>query len=210
MEYSKIVAITGLPGLFELVSSKTDGAIVRSLEDKSTRFVSSRIHSFSHLESIEVFTSEENANLAEVLKAMEGSVEKLPNEKDAPALTGYFKKVYPKLDFDRVYNSDLRKMVKWFTVLKNNKVDFAPAPAAEPPPEKEIKEKPVPLPAEPVPAAEKKVKKKKEEEPVKETPEKKTGKKPAKARPVKKVKKEIKEKTTKKEQPAKKAAKKKK
>jgi hypothetical protein len=202
MEYSKIVAITGLPGLFELVSSKTDGAIVRSLDDKSTRFVSSRIHSFSHLESIEVFTSEENANLAEVLKAMEGSSEKLPNEKDAPALTQYFKKVYPKLDFDRVYNSDLRKMIKWFIVLKNNQVDFAPAPAAEP--------APVPLPAEPVQAAEKTVKKKKEEKPVKEAPEKKTVKKPAKAKPVKKEKKEVKEKTTKKEQPAKKAAKKKK
>ena len=56
MEYSKLVAVTGLPGLFELINSKTDGAIVRSLEDKSTRFVSSRVHNFSHLESIEVYT----------------------------------------------------------------------------------------------------------------------------------------------------------
>jgi hypothetical protein len=37
MEYSKLVAVTGLPGLFELINSKTDGAIVRSLEDSSTR-----------------------------------------------------------------------------------------------------------------------------------------------------------------------------
>ena len=36
MEYSKIIAITGLPGLFELISSKSDGGIVRSLDDKST------------------------------------------------------------------------------------------------------------------------------------------------------------------------------
>jgi hypothetical protein len=56
MEYSKIVAVTGLPGLYELLNSKTDGAIVRSLDDKSTKFVSSRIHNFSQLESIEVFT----------------------------------------------------------------------------------------------------------------------------------------------------------
>ena len=54
MEYNKIVAITGLPGLYELINSKTDGAIVRSLDDKSTKFVSSRIHQFSHLESIEI------------------------------------------------------------------------------------------------------------------------------------------------------------
>ena len=56
MEYSKIIAVTGLPGLYELISSKNDGAIVRSLEDKSTRFVSSRVHHFSHLESIEIYT----------------------------------------------------------------------------------------------------------------------------------------------------------
>ena len=73
MEYGKIIAVTGLPGLFELMSSKNDGAIVRSLEDKTTKFVSSRIHNFSHLESIEVFTVRDNVNLAEVFQAMEKS-----------------------------------------------------------------------------------------------------------------------------------------
>ncbi|HEY8388372.1 MAG TPA: DUF5606 domain-containing protein, partial [Parasegetibacter sp.] len=62
MEYGKIIAVTGLPGLFELISSKSDGAIVRSLDDKSTRFVASRVHNFSHLESIEVFTTGDNVN----------------------------------------------------------------------------------------------------------------------------------------------------
>jgi hypothetical protein len=47
MEYGKLVAVTGLPGLFELVSSKSDGGIVRSLDDKSTKFVSTRIHRIS-------------------------------------------------------------------------------------------------------------------------------------------------------------------
>jgi len=67
MEYSKLVAVTGLPGLFELLSSKTDGAIVRSLEDQSTRFVSTRVHNFSHLESIEVYTVRDNVNLVDIL-----------------------------------------------------------------------------------------------------------------------------------------------
>lgn len=210
MEYTKIVAITGLPGLYELVISKTDGAIVRSLEDKSTRFVSSRIHNFSHLESIEVFTSKENVNLAEVLKAMDGSSEKLPEEKDTAALNLYFKKIYPELDFDRVYNSDLRKMVKWFSVLKMNQVDFTLPAAPETPAEEEIEERPVTVKTEPIPAAEKTVKKKKEAVADKESPDKKTEKKPAKAKPAKKEKKEVKEKAAKKEKPAKKAAKKKK
>lgn len=66
MEYSKIIAVTGLPGLQELISSKNDGAIVRSLEDKSTKFVSSRVHNFSHLESIEVYTVSDNVNLVDL------------------------------------------------------------------------------------------------------------------------------------------------
>jgi hypothetical protein len=52
MEYGKIISVTGLVGLFELVGSKKDGAIVRSLDDKSTKFVASRVHNFSHLSTI--------------------------------------------------------------------------------------------------------------------------------------------------------------
>ena len=124
MEYNKIIAVTGMPGLYELLSSKSDGAIVRSLDDKTTRFVASRSHNFSHLESIEVYTVRDNVNLVDVLKAMETSTEKLPDEKDNAALKAYFKNVYPDLDFDRVYASDLKKMVKWFSVLKNNEIEI--------------------------------------------------------------------------------------
>lgn len=124
MEYGKIIAVTGLPGLFELLSSKTDGAIVRSLEDQSTKFVSSRVHNFSHLESIEVFTVRDNVNLVEVFQSMEKSGEKLPDGKDNKVLKSYFEKVYGDLDFSRVYNSDLKKMVKWYQVLKENNIEI--------------------------------------------------------------------------------------
>lgn len=135
MEYNKIIAVTGLPGLYELLSSKADGAIVRSLEDKSTRFVSSRIHNFSHLESIEVYTVRDNVNLVDILKAMEASPERLPDDKDNAALKAYFGKVYPDLDFDRVYSSDLKKMVKWFSVLKANDIEVKLTPPEEEPAE---------------------------------------------------------------------------
>jgi len=124
MEYSKLISITGMPGLFEMVGSKTDGAIVRSLEDKSTKFVSSRVHNFSHLESIEVYTVRENVNLVEVFQAMDKSKEKLPAENDAKAVKSYFEKVYADMDFDRVYASDMKKMVKWFNILKANEVEL--------------------------------------------------------------------------------------
>jgi len=124
MLYSKLISITGMSGLFELVGSKTDGAIVTSLEDKTTKFVSSRVHNFSHLESIEVYTVRENVNLVEVFQAMNNSSEPLPSDKDAAAVKSYFSKVYADIDFERVYASDMKKMVKWFVILKANDIDF--------------------------------------------------------------------------------------
>lgn len=131
MEYGKIIAVTGMPGLFELLTSKSDGAIVRSLDDKSTKFVSSRVHNFSHLESIEVFTVKDNVNLAEVFQAMEANADKLPDGKDGKILKSYFEKVFPDLDFERVYSSDLKKMVKWYGVLKDNDVEIKVRTAEE-------------------------------------------------------------------------------
>lgn len=187
MEYSKIVAVTGLPGLYELLNSKTDGAIVRSLDDKSTKFVSSRIHNFSQLESIEVFTKRENVNLVEILKAIDTSKEKLPDEKDNTALKNYFVKVYPDLDFDRVYSSDLKKMIKWFSVLKNNNIELKlseATPEEEPQPVEEIKKQEVLAEEKPVAKTKKAVAKKPKKE--EEKKEKAPAAKPKKAASKKK------------------------
>lgn len=179
MEYSKLVAVTGLPGLFELINSKTDGAIVRSLDDKSTRFVSSRIHNFSHLESIEVYTVRDNVNLVDVFTAMDQAGQKLPDDKDAAAVKKYFEKVYPDMDFERVYASDMKKMVKWFAVLKATNVEIK---LSEMPEEEEVvEEAPAPAPA----AEEKPVKKTRAK---KEPAEKEAGEEKPKKAPAKKKK----------------------
>ena len=124
MEYNRIIAVTGLPGLFELMASKTDGAIVRSLEDQSTKFVSSRKHNFSHLESIEIYTKRDNVNLVEIFKAMKAAGGKLPEAKDNNGLKAYFETTFPDMDFERVYASDMKKMVKWYEVLTKNGVEI--------------------------------------------------------------------------------------
>lgn len=131
MDYSKIISVTGLSGLYELVSSKADGAVVRSLDDKSTKFVSSRVHNFSHLESIEVYTVKDNTVLADVFNCIRESKEPLPDPKaDGKALKSYFEKVYPDLDFDRVYASDMKKIISWYGILTKNNIDIK-EPAAE-------------------------------------------------------------------------------
>ena len=117
MQYNKLISVSGMPGLFELITTKNDGAIVKSLEENATRFVSSRGHQFSHLESIEVYTTTDNVNLSEVFLAMNNSGETLPDIKNDKALKAYFLKVYPTIDLERVYSSDLKKMVKWLQIL---------------------------------------------------------------------------------------------
>jgi hypothetical protein len=194
MDYSKLVAVTGLPGLYELINSKTDGAIVRSLDDNSTKFASSRIHNFSHLESIEVYTTGDNVNLVDIFNAME-KAGSLPDSKDNTAVKKYFEKAYPELDFERVYPSDLKKMVKWFEVLKKNKIEIKLSePAEEEEVEEEVKAEPREKPAKKAKAetkaaveekpakkaAKKETKSESAEKPAKKTAKKKEAAKPAK------------------------------
>jgi hypothetical protein len=181
MEYNKIIAVTGLPGLYELISSKNDGAIVRALDDKATRFVSSRIHSFSHLESIEIYTVRDNVNLVDILLAMQGSKTAVPDTKENGAVRKYFESVYPDLDFERVYSSDMKKMIKWYEVLKNNNVEIKlsePAPEAEEEAVEIAEEKPAKAAAK---AAKPKKEEVKEEAPKEEVPKKAAKKKEAEA-----------------------------
>ena len=180
MEYSRIVAVTGLPGLFEIVSSKTDGALVRSLEDKTTKFVSSRIHNLSHLESIEVYTVRDNVNLVEILNAMKSSKESIPDGKDNKVLKAYFEKVYPDLDFERVYSSDLKKMVKWFDILKKQNIEIKLSePIEEEEEEEEVEEAEVVEEVKEEKKPAKKAAKKKEATATKEVEEEKPVKKKA-------------------------------
>jgi hypothetical protein len=184
MEYNRIVAVTGLPGLYEAISSKSDGAVVRSLDDQSTKFVSSRIHNLSHLESIEVYTTGENVGLADVFIAMKESKTQLPDVKDNKAVKTYFESVYANLDFDRVYASDMKKMIKWYEVLEKNNVDYTAKPEAEEEPVEETV-------AEAAPAEEPAAKKSKSKTAVTAKAEKeKTEKeeKPKKSAPKKKAK----------------------
>ena len=145
MEYSKLVAVTGLPGLFELISSRGDGAVVRSLDDNKTQFISGRVHNFSHLESIEVYTQRDNVNLVDVFNAMEKDGGSLPDAKSNDAVKKYFEKVYPEMDFERVYSSDMKKMVKWFESLKKHNIEIKLSELPEETEEavEEVKEEPV-------------------------------------------------------------------
>lgn len=124
MDFKDIMSISGLPGLFSLVASKANGIVVKSMEDGKTQFVSSRIHGISSLDNISVYLAgDETISLRNVLAEMKKQETAIPlpdAKSDAPALKAYFKKMVPNYDEEKVHLSDMKKMVKWYHLLKSH------------------------------------------------------------------------------------------
>lgn len=129
MEYREIVAVTGLSGLYQLMATKSDGAIVKNLADKTTKFISARLHNVTPLESIEVYTTGDNVRLHNVFEKMKDTAATTPiidhKKADNNAIKAYFKSIFPEFDEERVYVSDMKKMLKWYDILNaNNLLNF--------------------------------------------------------------------------------------
>jgi len=137
MEYREIVAVTGIGGLYHLLTTKSDGAIVRNLADKTTKFISARLHNVTPIETIEVYTTGENVRLQEVFKKMldhETAIPPVdPKNADTNTIKTYFKSILPEFDEERVYVSDMKKMLKWYQLLKSNELLKFEEPAADVP-----------------------------------------------------------------------------
>lgn len=122
MKYNELVAISGLSGLYQLMSTKSDGAIVKNLDDNTTKFVAARAHNVTPLDSIEVFTMTDNIRLFDVFqsfKTHESEVENMDVSKaDNKTISKTFATLFPDYDKDRVYVSDMKKMIKWYGILK--------------------------------------------------------------------------------------------
>lgn len=122
MKFSDLVSISGLSGLYQLVGTKADGAIVKNFDDNKTLFVSARKHEVTPLDSIEVYTQTDNVPLREVFatfKKNEGAVDKVAVHKEGnKVIQETFAKLFPDYDKSRVYASDMKKMLKWYGILK--------------------------------------------------------------------------------------------
>ena len=123
MSLDKILSISGKPGLYKIVAQTRSGFIAESLIDNKK--VSVNIHSnISVLSEIAVYTLTEELPLREVLKKIkdkEDSKETSISHKDAKdKLEEYFFEVLPDYDEDRVYASDIKKIVQWYNLLQKH------------------------------------------------------------------------------------------
>jgi hypothetical protein len=114
-----ILSISGYGGLFKFISQGRTGIIVESLEDKK-RMNASATAKISALEDIAIFTDTEDKPLKDVFKAIyekENGKESINHKSSADELKNYFSDILPDYDRDRVYVSDIKKVINWYNIL---------------------------------------------------------------------------------------------
>ena len=114
-----ILSISGYGGLYKFISQGRTGIIVEALEDKK-RMNASATAKISALEDIAIFTDVEDIPLKDVFKAIydkENGGESINHKSSANELKDYFAEVLPDYDRDRVYVSDIKKVINWYNVL---------------------------------------------------------------------------------------------
>ena len=134
MDLKEIMSVSGQSGLYRYISQGRNGIIVESFSDKKRSFVnaSSKV---SSLEDIAIFTSDEEVPLKQVLKSIfeHENGGPAPDPKSSPEeLKAYMETILPAYDHERVYVSDIKKLVAWYnTLLSLNMLSFEEEPAAE-------------------------------------------------------------------------------
>ncbi|MBV1923274.1 MAG: DUF5606 domain-containing protein [Flavobacteriaceae bacterium] len=129
MSLEKILSISGKPGLYQLKNQTRGGFLAESLIDGKRISVSTR-HNVSLLSEIAIYTLTEEVPLATVFSKIsekENGGEAINHKSSKDELEEYFFNVLPDYDEDRVYASDIKKVVQWYNLLtKHGITEFAP------------------------------------------------------------------------------------
>jgi hypothetical protein len=124
MDLSKILAISGKPGLYKTLSQSKNGFIVESLHDgkRFTAFTHERI---STLEEISIYTETDDIPLKDVLKTIydkQNGEPAISPHSEPNELRNFFELIVPNYDKERVYVSDMKKVVNWYNILHEHKL----------------------------------------------------------------------------------------
>lgn len=127
MDLNEILSIAGKAGLYKVVTQSKNGVIVESLLDgkRATAFAHERI---SSLEEISIFSETEDMPLKQVFKIIsekqEGK-EAISHKSSGKELKTFFLDIMPDYDQDRVYVSDIKKVLQWYNLLlKKDMLEF--------------------------------------------------------------------------------------
>ena len=112
-----LMAISGLPGLYKMVANRPNGLIVEELDSAKKRFCSVRKHQFTPLGSVSIYTLMDTVPLKEVFLNMRKNIVEHPipvKKADNDELTSYFSIIVKDYDPERVYPSDIKKIIRWY------------------------------------------------------------------------------------------------
>lgn len=127
MELKDVVAIAGAPGLYKVIGQRKNGLIVESLDGSAKKIATSPTQKISVLSDVAIFTETEEVRLSEVLLEIKKQTEaglSIPDKKsDDNILKAFLEAIVPKYDKERVYVSDMKKLVGWWNILKSQ-LDF--------------------------------------------------------------------------------------
>ena len=119
MELDKVMSIAGKPGLYELKAQTRGGFIAESMLDGKKISVNMR-HNVSLLSEIAIYTYTEEVPLREIfqkIKEKEDGGEAISHKESKQKLEEYFTEILPDYDVDRVYISDIKKIIQWYNLL---------------------------------------------------------------------------------------------
>lgn len=132
MTLAEIASISGKGGLFKVVAPTKSGVILESLDEAKTKLVATTSHRLSLLHEISIYTTtkEGTVPLEDILKKMHsdfGNDLGVDGNSDASELKSFMKAVLPEFDENRVYVSDIKKLVRWYEIISK----YAPELIAE-------------------------------------------------------------------------------
>jgi hypothetical protein len=135
MNIKDFVVVSGMPGVLKIAASRNNGMLVEDIDTGIVRFASVRKHQFSPLESISIYTDDNDAvELTKVFQSILDHQEEnpIPSADDAPdKLRAYFMAILPNHDRDKVHISDIKKVVRWFKFLHERNLLVPEKPEAE-------------------------------------------------------------------------------
>jgi hypothetical protein len=121
MKIKDLVVVTGMPGIQKIAANRNNGMLVEDIDTGVVRFAPIRKHQFSPLESISIYTDDNDAvELRKVLQSMQDKLQDnpLPSPDAKPdELRSYFNTILANHDRDKVHISDIKKIIRWFQFL---------------------------------------------------------------------------------------------
>ncbi len=122
MELKDIAAVSGKPGLYKILKPMRTGMVLESLDDKKSKIVTTPHHKVSVLHDISVYSRDYDKSipLGEIFRKIHrefGDDPGVDNKSDSRELRAFMEYVAPDHDHDRVYISDIKKIVAWYLIL---------------------------------------------------------------------------------------------